>query len=168
MTDFMTKELDELLGVQRRKKKKEVHETGRISAIQMSDEIALYSGIPKKIVKAVIRVFLKVLRRHLIEHKRITLTGIGTFYFQKAAPRKVCSNYRGKQERYEVPAKCRLKFTTNNQFASIAGWYPSEEIQEEREKEAYRRAKLAEELHALRRAKDEARAKGEVSGTDES
>ena len=74
MPDMMSKELDKLLGIQRRSIVLEKHETGRLSVINMASEISLLSRIDKKVVATILNAFLIVLRRHLIDHKRIRFT----------------------------------------------------------------------------------------------
>ena len=155
MPDMMSKELDKLLGIQRRSIVLEKHETGRLSVINMASEISLLSRIDKKVVATILNAFLIVLRRHLIDHKRIRFTNIGTFYFVKSKPRKASKNFRNESIEYYVPPRCRLKFLTMKKFMRTAGWYPEDELAEALDQEERRKARVFETINRLKRERDE-------------
>ena len=148
MADMMTKELDELLGISRRKLHAERHVTSRITTGNIIPEVARGVGVPQHVAKAIIHEFLQVVFERLVDHSAVSLKNIGTFYFIKAAGRKVAKKRKGSDKRdvVDIPPRCRLRFRATAKLKDKSGWYPRKDLVEETKGEEERQKRLEEYL----------------------
>lgn len=128
------------------------HVTGRVNKKDLVSQVSALTGFKKKHVKTIVECLFSVMRSHLTNHRALTLFKIGTFTFKKQRGRKVIAkrNYRDDGsftcETRNADPTCRLAFRPTAQMKVDSNWYPPEEIEEERRKEAEREQKFKQYL----------------------
>lgn len=128
------------------------HVTGRVNKKDLIGQVSALTGFKKKHVKVIMECLFRVMRSHLLNHRALTLFKIGTFTFKKQRGRKVIAKRHytddGKFtcDTKEADPTCRLTFRPTAQMKIDSNWYPPEELEEEREKEAKRELEFKQYL----------------------